>query len=75
MFAISQSGSGLEIINEFRWYEVKIESEKPGSQTQDTSALSSQCSAHEPQQPDNHQPSQFSIHGLETFVVKSDPLR
>ena len=32
-----------------------------GSQTQDTSGLSRQCSATEPQQPDNHQPSQSSI--------------
>ena len=52
-------------INEFRCYEVKIEeSEKPaaaGSRTQDTSGLSCQCSATEPQQPDNHQPSQSSI--------------
>ena len=32
-----------------------------GSRTQDTSGLSRQCSATEPQQPDNHQPSQSSI--------------
>ena len=32
-----------------------------GSQTQDTSGLSRQCSATEPQQPDNHQFSQSSI--------------
>ena len=32
-----------------------------GSQTQDTSGLSRQCSSTEPQQPDNHQPSQSSI--------------
>ena len=54
-------------INEFRCYEAKIEeSEKgrpavAGSRTQDTSGLSRQCSATEPQQPDNHQPSQSSI--------------
>ena len=39
-------------INEFRCYEMKIdESEKAavaGSQTQDTSGLSRQCSANEP---------------------------
>ena len=33
-----------------------------GSWTQDTSGLSPQCSATEPQQSDNHQPSQSSIH-------------
>ena len=53
-------------INEFRCYEVKIEeSEKPavaGSRTQDTSGLSRQCSATEPQQPDDHQPSQSSMY-------------
>ena len=44
---------------EFRCYQVKIdESEKAsttvaGSQTQDTSGLSYQCSATEPRQPDN----------------------
>ena len=32
-----------------------------GSQTQDTSGLSHRCSATEPQQLDNHQPSQSSI--------------
>ena len=32
-----------------------------GSQTQDTSGLSHQCSATEPQQPHNHQPSQSSM--------------
>ena len=49
-------------INEFRCYEAKIEeSEKAGSRTQDTSGLSRQRSATEPQQPDNHQPSQSSI--------------
>ena len=32
-----------------------------GSRTQDTSGLSRQCSATEPRQPDNHQPSQSSI--------------
>ena len=32
-----------------------------GSRTQDTSGLSRQCSATEPQQPDNHQPSQSSV--------------
>ena len=32
-----------------------------GSRTQDTSGLSRKCSATEPQQPDNHQPSQSSI--------------
>ena len=32
-----------------------------GSRTQDTSSLSRQCSATEPWQPDNHQPSQSSI--------------
>ena len=52
-------------INEFRCYEAKIEeSKKPaatGSRTQDTSGLSRQCSDTEPRQPDNHQPSQFSI--------------
>ena len=32
-----------------------------GSQTQDTSDWSRQCSATEPRQPDNHQPSQSSI--------------
>ena len=46
-------------INKFRCYEVKIEeSEKAGSHresTQDTSGLSCQCSATEPQQPDKHQ--------------------
>ena len=51
--------------NKFRCYEVKIEeSEKPAvvrSRTQDTSGLSRQCSATEPQQPDNHQPSQSSM--------------
>ena len=51
-------------INEFRCYEAKIEVKKPavaGSQTQDTPGLSHQCSATEPQQPDNHQPPQSSI--------------
>ena len=32
-----------------------------GSHTQDTSGLICQCSVSEPQQPDNHQPSQSSI--------------
>ena len=32
-----------------------------GSQTQDTSGLSHQCSATEPRQPHNHQPSQSSM--------------
>ena len=53
-------------MNEFGCYEAKIEeSEKrlaaAGSQTQDTSGLSCQCSATEPRQLDNHQPSQSSI--------------
>ena len=46
-------------INEFRSYEVKVGS--PWESNQDTSGLSSQCSATEPQQLDNHQPSQSSI--------------
>ena len=33
----------------------------PRSRTQDTSGLSRQCSATEPRQPDDHQPSQSSI--------------
>ena len=45
----------INLINEFRCYEAKIEEvKKPavaGSQTQDTSGLSLQCSATEPQQP------------------------
>ena len=53
-------------MNEFGCYEAKIEeSEKrlaaAGSQSQDTSGLSCQCSATEPQQLDNHQPPQSSI--------------
>ena len=32
------------------------------SRTQDTSGLSCQCSATEPRQPDNHQPSQSVLH-------------
>ena len=44
-------------------YEAKIEKRLAvtGSQTQDTSGLNHQCSATEPQQPDNHQPSQSFI--------------
>ena len=51
-----------------------------GSQTQDTSGLSRQCSATEPQQPDNHQPSQSSIctalniwKGYESLVLSYSP--
>ena len=55
----------IKLINEFRCYEAKIEeSEKStvtGSQTQDTSGISRQCSATELQQLENHQPSQFCI--------------
>ena len=45
-------------MNEFRCFDAKIEEseKKPavaGSRTQDTSGLSRQCSATEPQQPDN----------------------
>ena len=47
------------LISIFRCYEAKIEESE--NQTQDTSGLSRQCSATEPQQPDNHQPSQSSI--------------
>ena len=48
-------------INIFRCYEAKIErkAKRPavaGSRTQDTSGLSCQCSATEPQQLDDHQP-------------------
>ena len=39
-----------------------------GSQTQDTSGLSCQCSATEPQQPDDHQPSQFSIYTAQVVL-------
>ena len=49
-------------INELRQKYRKVK--KPavaGSRTQDTSGLSRQCSATEPQQLDNHQPSQSSI--------------
>ena len=47
------------------WGENRVKWKKPafaGSQTQDTSGLSRQCSATEPQQPGNHQPSQSSIY-------------
>ena len=43
--------------NRGKWKKLAV----AGSQTQDTSGLSRQCSATEPQQPDNHQPSQSSI--------------
>ena len=46
-------------IREFRHHEAKIEVKRStvtGSQTQDTSGLSHQCSATELQQPDNYQP-------------------
>ena len=47
-------------MNELRCYEAKIEeSEKAESRT---SGLSRQCSATEPQQPDNHQPSICTAH-------------
>ena len=57
---------GTPCINEFRCYEAKSEKEvkKPavaGSRIQDTLVLNRQCSATEPQQPDNHHPSQSSI--------------
>ena len=51
------------------------ESEKAavaGSQTQDTSGLSRQCSANEPWQPDDHQPSQSSIYAAQ--VVLNTPV-
>ena len=53
------------VINEFRCYEAKIEElKKPavaGSRTQDASAT-------EPQQPDDHQPSQSSIYTAILYV-------
>ena len=57
-------------VNEFRCYEAKIEESRKKrkkktaatrSWTRNTSGLSCQCSATEPQQPENHQPSQSSI--------------
>ena len=62
-------------IKEFRCYEVKIEeSEKAGSHwesTQDTCGLSRQCSATEPRQPDNYQPSQSSCTGGTEYLPLS----
>ena len=49
-------------INEFRCYRGKVKGPAADrSQTQDTSGLSCQCSATEPWQLDDHQPSQSSI--------------
>ena len=60
---LSASSLTLEV-NEFRCYEAKIEEVKgpavAGSRIQDTSGFSRQCSATEPRQADNHQPSQSS---------------
>ena len=62
-------------INEFRCYEAEIEeSEKASSHwesTQNTSSLSCQCSATEPQQPDNCQPPQSSIHTAQVLLNAS----
>ena len=63
-------------INEFRCYEAKIEEseKKPavtGNRTQDTSGLSRQCSATEPQQPDDHQPSQSSMYTAQMVLNAS----
>ena len=62
-------------INEFRCYEAKIEeSEKAtvaGSRTQNTSGLSRQCSATEPQQLDDHQPSQSSMYTAQMVLNAS----
>ena len=52
-------------LNEFRCYEGKIEESENGRQPPGVEprapGLSSQCSATELRQPDNHQPSQSSI--------------
>ena len=66
-------------IKEFRCYEAKIEeSEKrpvaTGSQTQDTSDLSRQCSATELRQPDNHQPLHIMFKQSVTLSLQSHPL-
>ena len=42
-----------------------------GSRTQDTSGLSRQCSATEPQQPDDHQPSQSSMYTAQVVLNAS----
>ena len=42
-----------------------------GSRTQDTSGLSRQCSATEPQQPDDHQPSQSSMYTAQMVLNAS----
>ena len=42
-----------------------------GSRTQDTSGLSCQCSATEPRQPDNHQPSQSSMYTAQMVLNAS----
>ena len=39
-----------------------------GSRTQDTSGLSRQCSATEPQQPDDHQPPQSSMYTVQMVL-------
>ena len=44
------------------------------SWTQDTSGLSCQCSATEPRQLGNHQPSQFSICTVQVVLARQEPL-
>ena len=61
------------MVKEFIYYEAKIEEMKKaavtGSQTQDTSGLSRQCFATEPQHLDNHQPSHIIMWVLNASVA------
>ena len=62
-------------INEFRCYEAKIEeSEKAGSRQESNPGhlwVEPQCSATEPRQPDDHQPSQSSIYTAQMVLNAS----
>ena len=61
-------------INEVRCYEVQIEENEKGQQAPGVeprtplACMSCQCSATEPQQPDNHQPPQSSIYTAQVVL-------
>ena len=59
--AVNFPVQGIVVVRVNRFYEEKSEKASPGVRTQGTSGLIHQYSATEPQQPDNHQPSQSSI--------------